>query len=300
MYLCESYVRPYGRPSKIPEREGCSWNGQSCGYALSTGSFWAYHRSIQRKLYLVSEKPIHSVLVGRKSFCFTYFSALNDYWKSFRMDLSKIYIAIKDDFIKLFPVFTHLIAIHSNNILPNYNPLDYFSVNPNVNYDVKYNKLNIKLVLERFESNCAEYDIVNERDSNRMHSDCLVKCYSAFFKEKYKCLTKDLKFLITKDLVSSFGNVSINLNITEPDGSDHEDTICYDRCKPDCNTEKYLTDIRATKIVDLEQVIKLVLYHNSIPDIIVRHSLEMSLMSFVCNFGGLLGMWLGFSVLTLS
>ena len=33
---------------------------------------------------------------------------------------------------------------------------------------------------------------------------------------------------------------------------------------------------------------------NSIPDVIVRHSLEMSLI-FVCNFGGLLGMWLGTS-----
>ena len=27
---------------------------------------------------------------------------------------------------------------------------------------------------------------------------------------------------------------------------------------------------------------------------------EMSLMSFVCNFGGLLGMWLGFSILSIS
>ena len=26
----------------------------------------------------------------------------------------------------------------------------------------------------------------------------------------------------------------------------------------------------------------------------------MSLMSFVCNFGGLLGMWLGFSILSIS
>ena len=32
----------------------------------------------------------------------------------------------------------------------------------------------------------------------------------------------------------------------------------------------------------------------------VRHTLEMTLMSFVCNFGGLLGMWLGFSVLSIS
>ena len=39
---------------------------------------------------------------------------------------------------------------------------------------------------------------------------------------------------------------------------------------------------------------------SSIPNIIVRLILEMSLMSIVCNFGGLLGMWLGFSVLSIS
>ena len=37
--------------------------------------------------------------------------------------------------------------------------------------------------------------------------------------------------------------------------------------------------------------------HKHIPDVIVRHVLEMSM---ICNFGGLLGMWLGLSLVTIS
>ena len=47
-------------------------------------------------------------------------------------------------------------------------------------------------------------------------------------------------------------------------------------------------------------VYHVILQHSSTPDIIVRLSFEMTLMSFVCNFGGLLGMWLGFNILSIS
>ena len=73
--------------------------------------------------------------------------------------------------------------------------------------------------------------------------------------------------------------------------------ICSTKCKPDCSTKQYLLGIKESTfenraIVDLQ--------HGSIPDIIVKHSLEMTLMSFICSFGGLLGMWLGLSILTIS
>ena len=36
--------------------------------------------------------------------------------------------------------------------------------------------------------------------------------------------------------------------------------------------------------------------HSEYPDIFIEHIPEMSLISFLCNFGGLLGMWLGLSL----
>ena len=39
--------------------------------------------------------------------------------------------------------------------------------------------------------------------------------------------------------------------------------------------------------------------HNKLPDIFLTHIPEVSFIEFICNFGGLLGMWLGFSVWTI-
>ena len=82
-----------------------------------------------------------------------------------------------------------------------------------------------------------------------------------------------------------------------------ESDICSQKCKSDCNTKQYFTEI--SKYVGLypinfEDRTYIDIKHNYLPDVIVRHTLEMTLMSFVCNFGGLLGMWLGFSVLSIS
>ena len=39
--------------------------------------------------------------------------------------------------------------------------------------------------------------------------------------------------------------------------------------------------------------------HNSMPDITIRYIPEMPLLTFICNFGGILGMWLGLSFYTI-
>ena len=39
--------------------------------------------------------------------------------------------------------------------------------------------------------------------------------------------------------------------------------------------------------------------HSSFPDILITHLPEITFNAFVCNFGGLLGLWLGLSVFTI-
>ena len=36
--------------------------------------------------------------------------------------------------------------------------------------------------------------------------------------------------------------------------------------------------------------------HSKIPDVLITHLPEITFNAFVCNFGGLLGLWLGLSV----
>ena len=79
--------------------------------------------------------------------------------------------------------------------------------------------------------------------------------------------------------------------------------FCSQKCKPDCSTKKYLIELKEPVVDEPNQLkhnVKIEFEHNSIPDIIIRYSFEMTLMSLVWNFGGLLGMWLGFSILFIS
>ena len=74
---------------------------------------------------------------------------------------------------------------------------------------------------------------------------------------------------------------------------------CLQLCKPDCNLRQYFVKEKLSSKISYAQTL-VYLAHNSMPDVILRHSFEMTLMSFVCNFGGLLGMWLGLSLISIS
>ena len=157
--------------------------------------------------------------------------------------------------------------------------------------------------MDGFESNCAEYDIGNKHAKIRMENDCLIHCSNAIEKDEIKVKFSITMFdLIRRDVLSSFGNKSINLkrygvNLEQSDN-------CLEKCKTDCNSKRYFIKdydvINKMSSLTTQENTMIEFEHNSMPDIIVRHTFEMTLMSFVCNFGGLLGMWLGLSILSIS
>ena len=257
--------------------------------------------------FIVKDSPINSLagLTKNKGIkCFTYFSALKDIWDSVKT-YSRITIQINNNFTQYPPVpQTYFIAIHSPNIIPRISS-SYFQIESNQQKTgVKYSQLNVELLLEGFESNCAEYDIRNEHGTIRMESDCRINCIAEIVKEKFNSKlpwqfnSKSEKDMIRREVSSSIDNITIDFNgILDKNVLDK----CSTKCKPDCNSKLYLTeieDIEANK--PWVHSASILFIHNSFPDIIVRHTLEMTLMSFVCNFGGLLGMWLGLSILSIS
>ena len=259
--------------------------------------------------YALKEAPLESFIFspflkiyhyGLK--CFTYFSALKEYWHSFGADEILIQIMINNDYAEYpqfdsFGLWATEIAIHSNNILQTYG-VDYINVKSSIIYSLKYFQISTQLLLDGFESNCAEYDIRNKINSNRMQSDCLAQCYAQFIKDKYKSLPRS-DLMIGKQQISFFGNISINFTETT-DIEPYIENVCSQRCKPDCSAKQFLFEISKSDENLIKDAIIISLIHGSIPDVIVRHIFEMSLISFVCNFGGLLGMWLGLSLLSIS
>ena len=263
-----------------------------------------------RTKWSVTETPINSfandIDEGTEGIvCFTYFSALQEYWHSFQMDFKSIEVHIRNDYTHYPSVNEYLIAIHSPNILQKVSELDYFWVEPDVDYSITYSQLITELLVKGFESNCYEYNVRNEYGTIRMENDCRMHCIAQILKENYKSTTA--LNLLTLDLVrrehsSHFGNISTPIN-TNSVLNDTHFWECSEKCKSDCSSKQYFTVMSIKQVTDISYLsdnTHVKFEHNSIPDIIVRQSDEMSLMSFVCNFGGLLGMWLGFSILSIS
>ena len=240
--------------------------------------------------FIVSETPINSLFgrghnTGYK--CFTYFSDLKDYWNSIR-SYTNIQIFIGNDFAQYPPVYLYAIAIHSPKIIPSYS-LTHLIIKPYEQILVKYSQLNVELILDGFESNCAEYNIGNEYGTIRMESDCRVYCIAEYVKENFNStfpwiLDVNSEDLIRREVWSSIDSITIDfkryLNKKVLD-------ICSTKCKPDCNTKQYLSESKGYhQSKPWQQLACVILQHSSTPDIIVRHTLEMNLMSFVCNFGG--------------
>ena len=68
---------------------------------------------------------------------------------------------------------------------------------------------------------------------------------------------------------------------------------CEKMCKIECNFKYYRMEIVRIENIFQKNVIDI--RHNEYPDIFVKHIPETTLIDFVCNFGGLLGIWLGLS-----
>ena len=78
--------------------------------------------------------------------------------------------------------------------------------------------------------------------------------------------------------------------------------ICGNICLEDCYQAYYLTTLGDkmktgyTGVPTENQIITLQILANSNPNIMIEHFAEMTFISLICNFGGLIGMYLGVSL----
>ena len=272
--------------------------------------------------------PIESLdpLNSRK--CFTFFSSLQLAWRDFKLGLKEINISVRHNRL-WFPTmgqkvsteelpspsmgvqmpmrqtqYKTYLAIHSPNSLPEFNEdSEFIEVESDRQYFIRYSKLSIERLNSRYDTNCQEYDLDHKYGNYSMMSDCISSCHQRLLTEYCPGnLFKNIPFLFRKEYfeLDNMSRIDLGCSLNYHAKKLRMRIKCSNICKYDCRYTYYSLDYSSKKVQYRSSfnpsIINILrIRHKSFPDIVVRHLPETTFIALVCNFGGLMGMWLGIS-----
>ena len=248
--------------------------------------------------------PIESLVNHDQGFqkCFTFFSFLQEEWRNIKMkfDRISIYIYLTYRTMPIYPTPEFKFAIHSPNTLPDLDTMATFRTSKG--HEFLISQINTELLEEGFDTNCFEYDLDYKHGNFNMYSDCVTSCVQKSFYDE-NCLVKGYIYRfnsIDKQNISLRECWGQHLSRSDKDLETIEYNCMYE-CRKDCIfryytwTHKEYEHFRSDDIFAINVYIR----HNYLPDVVIRYIEQTSFISFVCNFGGLLGMWLGLSIMVI-
>ena len=144
-----------------------------------------------------------------------------------------------------------------------------------------------------YDTDCREY-IPKEYT----RSDCIYDCYQD--KVKYHCHTQDVvgSTMLFRKIYFEQRNLNLSKCIVSNKIYYKSIKLCEDQCHKECHFTYYSFTIDKNVEIPMNQNY-FAIKHNELPDITIRYIPEMPLLTYICNFGGILGMWLGLSFYTI-
>ena len=219
------------------------------------------------------------------------------------------------------------------------NDNNFLHLKAGYNYYLSYNRWKTVLLPPPYLTNCKNYDLDDKHDykfrtdcvnhciydglsrecadlsidKTYDWKDCLEKTDLIWRRESFNNSLTDIKLCqYWKDIIqeynrleddkndTSFVEIKSKLSRCRHHARNKISTKCEIKCQPECYNRFYNYDLKSqipSTTTDQEITVKIV--DNQMPDQIVENIPEMSFITFVCDFGGLLGMWLGLSAMAL-
>ena len=255
----------------------------------------------QYQTYSTILSPLESIVNNRKK-CFTFFNTIQIEYKNVKVITDMIRVIIYYP-RKMFPVSEDrqiFISIHSPNEMANL--LNVIEIDQAHHAFVKYTRIQVDK--NPAYSKCKHY---SNFDKYNMNSDCFHNCMvdllpevclnllDLFMSIEYPIRRKLLRPIYPVYNCSDWFNMGRIYRIMR--------MHCQQNCIEDCHQEYFNLDTIFTEQLFSEGRTKILnritlveLTSSNKPSIMITHFPEMSLISFLCNLGGLVGMWLGVSI----
>jgi hypothetical protein len=261
--------------------EGIIYNGTSkTFYKTSDGIPWWYQQ-------VVTESVISFMPLAK---CFTMFSAINQQWKDIKTSVDKIILSIPTSYQSVFIVHSYFyFSIHSPNSFPSLNEMRLIKIKSIAEID--YSMTKTTLLNSRYNTDCLNYNLDYRYANYNMRSDCITTCEQ----RESSCQGKILSNRMIRTQALKYYP---SLEVCSDTDLQRYDLYCIDRCKKDCTFRYYNYHVKSME--NRKNYTYMIIMHNTMPDFSITHLPEMTFISLVCYFGGLLGLWLGLNVLSLT
>ena len=273
----------------------------------------AFNETAARIVLLIPGKVHSLVPFPHPLKCVTLFTDFDPNYRGRKVDLINMVLRFKHN-NQSFPYEKYYnddfyVSLHSPNILPDYKRENTFQKLKMGKYNfIAYSESQTRLLPTPYETKCRVYGLNNSREQD-MRSDCINKCIARKLTEKFyincfwftdKLIRRENLFEFAQAHICDWNKYDmISRNNISNEYVDLE-TPCDEGCPRNCLESFYAYDVSVPKgnflLEDHPNYFSISIEHNRFPDQVIEHKPIMEWITLVSDFGGLLGMWLGLSV----
>ena len=245
--------------------------------------------------YYIRMNPIESMVLDISAFkCYTFFSHLDTVWKNVKIDFKRMTILADFDMMSYphgtlkLPLF-----IHSANDLPSFDQGKMLALESGLLHAIQYSTIKILRLGSDYETDCRNY---GQDFPYVTRSSCIVSCVKHY--HDTICGNNKLPEMANL-MIEEFIKINYNKTITNSTiySRIKQDALvnCSKQCNLNCHYKYYPANINPIGLIENRSHSNISMEHNQMPDVLIEYIPETSFISFICNFGGLMGMWLGLS-----